>query len=73
MLIDHLLYPPESTIRGDLPSSVDPSRVVDQSRANELVSIITSIFDADPMPGGDKQPDALEIHNYLTQREVKFS
>jgi hypothetical protein len=68
LLVDHLLYLPESTIQGDLPSSVDPSRVVDQSRAGQLVDIITAIFDADPMPSGDKLADALEIHNYLAQR-----
>ena len=68
LVVDHLLYLPESNIQGDLPAGVDPSRVVDQSRADELVKIITDLFDADPMPSGDKLADALEIHNYLAQR-----
>ena len=68
LLVDHLLYLPESNIQGDLPSSVDPSRVVDQSRADKLIDVIAAIFDADPMPRGDKPADALEIHNYLAER-----
>jgi len=68
LVVDHLLYLPESTIRGELPAGVDPSRVVDQTRADQLIDVIQDLFDADLMPSGDRLADALEVSNYLAQR-----
>jgi len=68
LVVDHLLYLPESIIRGELPAGVDPSRVVDQTRAGQLIEIIEALFDADPMPSGERLADALEVHDYLAQR-----
>jgi hypothetical protein len=68
LVVDHLLYLPESVLSGPLPPGVDPSRVVDQTRAGSLVQVIEEIFNADPIPGGDKAADALDIYNYLSQR-----
>jgi len=68
LVVDHLLYLPESDLSGPLPLGVDPSRVIDQRHASMLVQIIEEIFNADPMPSGHTLGDPLETHNYLAQR-----
>ena len=68
LTVDHLLYLPESHISGQLPAGVDASRVVDASKASELVSIIEGLFEANPMPQGEHPADPVDILNFLSQR-----
>jgi len=65
--IDHLLYLPESTLTGSLPVGVDAARVVDRSRAADLIAIIEAIFDSEPNPTGEDPADPLEVHDFLAQ------
>ncbi len=68
LLVDHLLYVPNALIRGQLPASVDPDRVIDADTADHLCAKIESIFDASPMTTGDAIADASEIHQFLSDR-----
>ena len=68
LTVDHLLYLPESHLSGQLPVGVDASRVVDASKASELVSIIEGLFEVNPMPQGEHPADPVDILNFLSQR-----
>ena len=68
LTVDHLLYLPESHLSGQLPAGVDASRVVDASKASELVSIIEGLFEVNPMPQGEHPADPVDILNFLSQR-----
>jgi len=66
--VDHLLYLPNALITDRLPAGVDPSRVVDASRASELCTVIQSLFDQAPMAAGNHLAEPLEIHEFLLDR-----
>jgi hypothetical protein len=68
LCVDHLLYLPQSFVSGQLPASVDPSRVVDASRSSELCAVIGQLFDAAPMPSEGQAADALLVHEFLTEQ-----
>ncbi len=68
LCVDHLLYLPQSLVTGQLPVNVDPSRVVDASRASELCAVIEQLFDAAPMPSEGQAADALLVHEFLTEQ-----
>jgi hypothetical protein len=67
--IDHLLYLPSARLQGALPSSVDPTRVVDGDRDSELVPVIEQLLEGLP-PGwlDDRLGDLPRIENFLSQR-----
>jgi hypothetical protein len=66
--VDHLLYLPNTVVRSSLPASVDPERVVDANSAHRLCQIIESLFDASPMPTGDRIANPIEVHQFLSDR-----
>ena len=69
LAIDHLLYFPSAKIRGALPSSVDPSRVVDGDNDSELVAIIEKLLDGLPHDwSDDRLNDIPRIDDFLSQR-----
>lgn len=67
--IDHLFYLPESNLVGQVPSSVDPSRVVDCTKRDDLIRIILNILTPGAIPEGKagKEAQAFEdIENFLS-------
>ena len=66
--VDHLLYVPNALIRGHLPVSIDPNRVVDAGNAENLCETIEALFDVAPIPGGDHSALAHDIHDFLSDR-----
>lgn len=66
--IDHLLYLPNASVVGSLPSGIDPQRVVDVTRAGELCAIIQKLFDDSPTPSGRNPATAVDIHDFLSQK-----
>jgi hypothetical protein len=67
--IDHLLYLPTATLSGSLPSSVDPSRVVDAERDGDLLSVIESLLEDPPRDWSDEHLKGLQrIEDFLSQR-----
>ena len=66
--VDHLLYVPNVLIRGQLPVSIDPNRVVDAGNAEHLCETIEALFDVAPIPGGDHSALAHDIHDFLSDR-----
>lgn len=66
--VDYLLFLPRALIHDKLPAGIDPSRVIDGSRADELCSVIQQLFDDAPMPAGDRLGDACDIHEFLSDR-----
>jgi hypothetical protein len=66
--VDHLLYLPRALISDKLPAGVDPSRVVDASRAEQLCAVIEQLFDNAPMPSGERLGEASDIHEFLSDR-----
>lgn len=66
--VDHLLYLPRALISDKLPAGIDPSRVVDASKAEQLCAVIEQLFDDAPMPSGDRLGDASDIHEFLSDR-----
>ncbi len=66
--IDHLLYLPNASVVGSLPSGIDPQRVVDVNRAGELCAVIQKLFDDSPMPSGRNPVNPVDIHDFLSQK-----
>ncbi len=66
--LDHLLYLPNSSILGQTPSGLDPTRIVDVSRAGELCEIIQALFDDAPMPEVKNAAQAIDVHDFLSQK-----
>jgi len=66
--IDHLLYLPNASVVGSLPSGIDPQRVVDVARADELCAVIQKLFDDSPMPSGRNPLSPVDIHDFLSQK-----
>lgn len=67
--IDHLLYLPTARLRGALPSSVDPARVVDGDRDPELITTIESLLEDAPRDwSDDRLEDLPRIEQFLSRR-----
>jgi hypothetical protein len=67
--IDYLLYLPLARLKGALPSSVDPERVVDADRDDELIAVIESLLADAPGGASDQILEELpRIHDFLAQR-----
>lgn len=66
--IDHLVYLPTAKVIGNLPASVALGRIVDSTESKYLIDIIQAIFDKNTMPQGDKIPDALTVHEFLSEK-----
>lgn len=66
--VDHLLYLPRALVSDKLPAGVDPTRVVDASKAAQLCAVIEQLFNDAPMPSGDRLGDASDIHDFLSDR-----
>ncbi len=66
--VDHLLYLPNALVKQKLPVGIDPSRVIDASKADKLCAVIQTLFDAAPMPAGENCADAMLVHDFLTER-----
>ena len=71
--IDHLFYLPDHELRGPLPASVDPDRVVDARGAHRLAQRIVELFGQRPAPasardtGGGEPPDPSDVHAFLSE------
>lgn len=68
LTVDHLLYCPEARLRGQLPMSIDPSRVVDAGDSENLSRRIREIFDSVTMPQGSRPAKPLDVHAFLSER-----
>lgn len=67
--IDHLLYLPSARLQGSLPSSVDPTRVVDGDRDGDLVSVIERLLEGLPTGwSSDRLEDLPRIEAFLSQK-----
>lgn len=67
--IDHLLYLPSARLQGSLPSSVDPTRVVDGDRDGELVVVIEQLLEGLPTGwSSDRLEDLPRIEAFLSQK-----
>lgn len=67
--IDHLLYLPSARLQGSLPSSVDPTRVVDGDRDGDLVSVIEGLLEGLPTGwSSDRLEDLPRIEAFLSQK-----
>ncbi|HWS74129.1 MAG TPA: ATP-binding domain-containing protein [Quisquiliibacterium sp.] len=72
--IDHLFYLPDHELRGPLPASIEPDRVVDARSAHRLAQRIVELFDERPWPassrdtGGGEPPDPGDVHLFLSER-----
>jgi len=66
--IDHLVYLPTAMLDGNLPANVAMGRVVDSKESKYLTDIIQAIFNKNMMPQGDNIPDALTVHDFLSQK-----
>ncbi len=68
--IEHLLYLPDLTIAGPLPSSIDPGRVVDAGSRKPLAARIVEILEESSAPStstpGARPADACDIHQFLS-------
>lgn len=68
LFVDYLLYLPRSYLTGQLPASVDASRVVDAHRDDVLCHVIEDIFDLIPMVSSAHPADPLKVHDFLSDR-----
>ena len=66
--IDHLLYLPQARLGRALPSSVDPTRLVDAERDAQLIDVIESLLDLTSGPSVKDPGDPFEIEDFLSQR-----
>jgi hypothetical protein len=67
--IDHLLYLPLARLEGTLPSSIDPTRVVDADRDDQLESVIEHLLEGFPVGWSDDRLDDLpRIEDFLSQQ-----
>lgn len=66
--IDHLLYLPQARLGRALPSSVDPTRLVDAERDAQLIDVIESLLDPTSGPSVKDPGDPFEIEDFLSQR-----
>ncbi len=67
--IDHLLYLPLARLAGELPSSIDPTRVVDADRDDQLESVIELLLTGLPVGWSDDRLDDLpRIESFLSQK-----
>jgi len=69
LAIDHLLYLPHARLQGLLPSSVDPSRVIDAETDAELLPTIKELLEG--LPAGwsdDRLEDLPRIESFLSQK-----
>lgn len=67
--IDHLLYLPTTKLLGQLPSSVDPLRVVDADHADHLIEIIENLLpDTESDVSSDRIDNLSYIEDFLSQR-----
>jgi hypothetical protein len=66
--VDHLLYLPNSSILGQTPSSLDPTRIVDVSRVGELCQIILALFDGASTSVAKNAAEAIHVHDFLSQK-----
>lgn len=70
--VDHLLYLPDCTLSGFPPASIDPTRVIDAGRRDQLASRILQLFDRRSCSasrrdtGGAEPPDACDVHAFLS-------
>ncbi len=67
--IDHLLYLPTARLAGSLPSSVDPSRVIDAEGDTDLIATIESLLEGQAETwSDDRLEDLPRIDEFLSQR-----
>lgn len=67
--IDHLLYLPSAKLAGTLPSSIDPARVVDGDRDDQLIAVIEQLLEVQPAQVSDANLDDLpRIESFLSQK-----
>ena len=71
--VDHLLYLPTSRVAGALPSSVDPRRVVDADRDDELVAVVEELLERIPREWSDADLDNLPLVGQFLSRTVGAS
>ncbi|MBM3479747.1 MAG: nuclease [Alphaproteobacteria bacterium] len=71
--VDHLLYLPASRVRGVLPSSVDPARVVDADRDGDLVDVVRGLLDLVPRDWSDADLENLPLVGQFLSRTVGAS
>ena len=69
--VDHLVYLPDHTLNGPVPSAIDPSRIVDATARDGLAARIVALFDERAAPattrdtGGAPPPDPVDVHDFL--------
>jgi hypothetical protein len=67
--IDYLFYLPQARLQGKLPSSIDPLRVIDADRDNDLISVIEGLLAEPPkIQGDDYLADLPRIEDFLSQK-----
>lgn len=67
--IDHLLYLPTASLRGALPASVDPTRVVDADNDGDLEAVIERLLEGLPARWSDDRLDDLpRIEAFLSEK-----
>jgi hypothetical protein len=66
--IEPLLHLPLATLGGNLPSSINRSRVVDSSQDAGLVGIVKSILGGPDPRAAERRRYLEDIHDYLSQR-----
>lgn len=67
--IDHLLYLPMTQLKDALPSSVDPTRVIDADNDHALTSTIETLLNVQPPTGVDGYlEDIPRIEIFLSQK-----
>lgn len=66
LLVDHLLYVPNGIIDGQVPISIDPTRIVDASRSEQLCEIIDTLFNQVVTHATDQVADPLDVAEFLS-------
>ena len=67
--IDHLLYLPTARLKGAVPASIDPVRVVDADRDSELLAIVEALLEGPPGNWADTRLAELPlIEAFLSER-----
>lgn len=60
VIIEHLLYCPDHSVRHPLTAGLSPERIVDAARRDQLANFIQSI-----LPPGETHPTAERVHRFL--------